>query len=159
MNVIQRATNGIHALKLIRPSTDPSINIGVIPANTNWKYTSEAWGNLKSGPVVISGIVALFCSAAWPRTLPGLPMKLPKNPVFESDNPWKGEPKPILKAHNTHTMRTTAKAAKVSIMLLMDQRFCITPPYSTTRPGTLIRPTSVAAVSCHALSPGLSQVG
>ena len=70
-----------------------------------------------------------------------------------------GCPKPILKAHSTQTISTTANAANVSIMLLMDQRFCMTPPYSTTRPGTLIRPTSVAAVSCQALSPGLSQVG
>ena len=70
-----------------------------------------------------------------------------------------GVPKPILKAHSTHTTSTTANAANVSIMLLIDQRFCITPPYRTTRPGTLISPTSVAAVICQALSPGLSQVG
>src|SRR5438067_10317844 len=44
-------------------------------------------------------------------------------------------------------------------MLLIDQRFCMTPPYSTTSPGTLMSPTSVAAVSCQALSPGLSQCG
>ena len=53
-------------------------------------------------------------------------MKFPKKP--EWDSPWNGEPKPILKPHNTHTTRTTAKAAKVSIMLLTDQRFCMTPP-------------------------------
>ena len=46
-----------------------------------------------------------------------------------------------------------------SIMLFTDQRFCMTPPYRTTRPGTLIRPTRVAAVICHALSPGFSHVG
>src|SRR5438309_5883052 len=44
-------------------------------------------------------------------------------------------------------------------MLLIDQRFCITPPYRTTRPGTLIRPTSVAAVICQAVSPLLSHEG
>ncbi len=55
--------------------------------------------------------------------------------------------------------RTTANAMKASIMLLTDQRFCITPPYRTTSPGTLISPTNVAAVICQALSPGLSQVG
>src|SRR5205085_3739577 len=44
-------------------------------------------------------------------------------------------------------------------MLLIDQRFCITPPYRTTRPGTLISPTSVAAVICQALSPALNQEG
>ena len=53
-------------------------------------------------------------------------MKLPKNP--ECERPWKGVPKPILNAHNTHTISTTANAAKVNIMLLIDQRFCITPP-------------------------------
>src|SRR5437763_6803133 len=84
-------------------------------------------------------------------------MKFPKKP--ECDSPWKGEPKPILNAHSTQTISTTANAAKLSIMLLIDQRFCITPPYRTTRPGTLIRPTSVAAVICQALSPALSQVG
>src|ERR1700733_1641942 len=36
-NVIHSSTNGIQALKLMRPSTDPSIRIGVIAANTNWK--------------------------------------------------------------------------------------------------------------------------
>ena len=44
-------------------------------------------------------------------------------------------------------------------MLFTDQRFCITPPYRTARPGRLISPTKVAAVICHALSPGLSQLG
>src|SRR5436305_10246990 len=44
-------------------------------------------------------------------------------------------------------------------MLLIDQRFCITPPYSTARPGTLIRPTSVAAVICQEVSPAFSQLG
>ena len=73
--------------------------------------------------------------------------------------PWNGVPKPILKAYSTQTISTTANAANVSIMLLIDQRFCITPPYSTTSPGTLISPTSVAAVICQAVSPGLSHVG
>ena len=84
-------------------------------------------------------------------------MKLPKNP--EWDSPCHGAPKPILNAHSTHTTSTTANAANASIMLLTDQRFCITPPYRTTRPGTLISPTSVAAVICHAVSPELSQLG
>ena len=53
-------------------------------------------------------------------------MKLPKKP--ECERPVNGVPKPILKAHSTQTTSTTAKAAKVSIMLLIDQRFCITPP-------------------------------
>ena len=44
-------------------------------------------------------------------------------------------------------------------MLFTDQRFCMTPPYRTARPGRLISPTNVAAVICHALSPGFSQLG
>ncbi len=44
-------------------------------------------------------------------------------------------------------------------MLLTDQRFCMTPPYRTARPGRLISPTNVAAVICHALSPAFSQLG
>jgi hypothetical protein len=86
-----------------------------------------------------------------------MPMKFPKKPELES--PCHGVPKPILKAQRTQMTSTTAKAAKVSIMLLMDHRFCMTPPYSTTSPGTLIRPTSVAAVICQALSPALSHDG
>src|SRR5438270_6688641 len=84
-------------------------------------------------------------------------MKLPKNPWWET--PWKGVPKPILKAHRTHTMSTTENAMNASIMLLMDQRFCITPPYSTASPGTLISPTRVAAVICQDVSPGFSHEG
>src|SRR5207248_11603088 len=61
--------------------------------------------------------------------------------------------------HKTQTTSTTEKVAKHSIMLLTDQRFCITPPYRTARPGTLIKPTRVAAVICQEVSPELSQVG
>ena len=43
--VIQSTQNGIQALKLTRPRTDPSARIGVIAANTNWKYTSADLGN------------------------------------------------------------------------------------------------------------------
>ena len=38
-------------------------------------------------------------------------------------------------------------------------RRCTSPPYSTAMAGMLISPTRVAAVSCQALSPGLSQLG
>jgi hypothetical protein len=57
-NVIHSSTNGIHALKLMRPNTEPSIRIGVIPANTNWKYTSEDWGKWNGGPEEIDGMAA-----------------------------------------------------------------------------------------------------
>src|SRR5437764_7321924 len=86
-------------------------------------------------------------------------MKFPKNPLDDEDSPCHGVPKPILKPHSTHTISTTQNAANVSIMLLIDQRFCITPPYRTASPGMLIRPTSVAAVNCQAVSPEFSQVG
>src|ERR1700761_8457286 len=98
---------------------------------------------------------------AWPSsapaesTVPDLPQKVSKNPL----PPPIGLPKPILNAHSTHATNTSENATNVSIMLLTDQRFCITPPYRTARPGRLIRPTNVAAVICHALSPAFSQVG
>jgi hypothetical protein len=55
-------------------------------------------------------------------------MKFPKNPVLECENPWNGSPNPILYAYSTQMTSTTENAANVSIMLLIDQRFCITPP-------------------------------
>ena len=48
--------------------------------------------------------------------------------VLLDPNRWIGLPKPILNAHSTHATSTTPKVMKVSIMLLTDQRFCITPP-------------------------------
>src|SRR5579884_905469 len=105
----------------------------------------------------ISGMLAWCCSSVCESTGPGFPMKFPKKPWCAM--PWNGEPNPILNADTTHTTRTTEKVANASIMLLIDQRFCITPPYRTARPGTLIKPTSVAAVSCQEVSPELSQLG
>src|SRR5438105_6666539 len=102
-------------------------------------------------------MLAWCWSSVCPSTGPGLPMKFPKNPECES--PCQGVPKPILKPHMTHTNSTIEKVAKHSIMLLIDQRFCITPPYRTARPGMLIKPTRVAAVICQEVSPELSQVG
>src|SRR2546430_12333304 len=99
------------------------------------------------------------CSSLCDSTGPGFPMKFPKKLLAECDRPCHGVPKPILNAHSTHTINTTQNAAKVNIMLLIDQRFCITPPYRTARPGMLIRPTSVAAVNCQAVSPEFSQLG
>ena len=40
----QITTNGIQALKLKRPRTEPSARIGVIAAKTNWKYASVDCG-------------------------------------------------------------------------------------------------------------------
>src|SRR5271154_1427714 len=70
-----------------------------------------------------------------------------------------GLSKPILNAQRHHATSTRQKATNVSIMLLTDQRFCMTPPYRTARPGRLISPTKVAAVICHALSPAFNQCG
>src|SRR5207249_5678399 len=151
-----------HALKLTRPRTEPSARIGVIAANTNWKYTSVAIGKWNGGPVEIDGISAWPSSPTWPRTLPPSPHIVPRNPcVPNTPEPlWAmGLPKPILKAHRHQAISVRQKATNVSIMLFTDQRFCITPPYRTARPGTLMSPTSVAAVICHALSPELSQLG
>src|ERR1035441_10732285 len=98
---------------------------------------------------------------AWPSsapvesTVPDLPQNVSKKPL-----PWPiGLPKPILNAHRHHATSTRQNATNVSIMLLTDQRFCMTPPYRTARPGRLISPTNVAAVICHALSPAFSQCG
>src|SRR6516165_3613023 len=96
-------------------------------------------------------------SSVWDRTGPGFPTKFPKNP--EWDSPCQGVPNPILNPQITHTTSTIANVANTSIMLLIDHRFCITPPYRTARPGTLIRPTRVAAVICQEVSPGFSHVG
>ena len=70
-----------------------------------------------------------------------------------------GWPNAIWKPNSSQTISTTANPVKAIIIELTDQRFCMTPPYSTTSPGTLIRPTRVAAVSCQAASPGFSQCG
>ena len=69
---------------------------------------------------------AWCCSSVCDSTGPGFPMKFPKKPLC--DRPWNGVPNPILNAHRTHTTSTTENVANVSIMLLIDHRFCITPP-------------------------------
>ena len=48
-------------------------------------------------------------------------------------------------------------ALNTIIMVFTAHLRCTMPAYRTARPGMLIRPTSVAAVSCQALSPELSQ--
>ena len=62
----------------------------------------------------------------------------------------------MLYAHNTQTMSTAAKPANVMNMVLTTHFFWTRPPKRTARPGTLIRATNVAAVSCQALSPVFS---
>jgi hypothetical protein len=61
--------------------------IGVIAANTNWKYSTDAAGNLKLGiRPFSSGIFAWPCKALAPRIVLGSPTNVLIN----------GVPKPIL---------------------------------------------------------------
>src|SRR5580700_3846951 len=124
--------------------------IGVIAANTNWKYISEDSGNLKLGINPFSnGMLACPCSAAWPRTDRGSPRKV-----------WtRGVPKPILNAHSTHVMSVRQNVVNTIITVFIAHFFWTRPPYSTARAGMDISPTSVAAVSCQELSPAFSQLG
>ena len=79
--------------------------------------------------------------------MPGLPRK----------EPIQAEPKPILNAHKTQTISVSANALNTIIIVLIAHLRCTIPPYRTASAGMLIRPTSVAAVICQALSPGFSQ--
>ena len=69
-----------------------------------------------------------------------------------------GVPKPILNAHSTHTIKVSANAANTIIMVFTAHLRWTMPPYKTASAGMLIKPTSVAAVICQALSPELSQL-
>src|SRR5215469_9003189 len=124
--------------------------IGVIAANTNWKYANDELGNLKFGiSPFSSGMFAWPCSAACPRMVRGSPRK-----VWTS-----GVPKPILNANSTHVMRVRQNVQNTIITVFIAHFFCTRPPYRTARPGMDISPTSVAAVSCQELSPAFSQLG
>ena len=101
-----------------------------------------------------SGMIAC-CWLPVPRMLRGLPTAACKMPGPSLS----GSPKPILKPHSTHTTSTRENPVKAINMVLTAHFFWTMPPYSTAMPGKLIKPTSVAATSCQALSPGLSQSG
>jgi hypothetical protein len=130
--VIHSGTKTIQALKFTRPSTEPMNRIGVIAANTNWKYSTEEAGNLnpvlRISPVLdaaypgiagsTSGIVAWPSSALAPRMVRGSPIHLPTS----------GVPKPILKPHSTQTMRTRAKVTKTMSVVFIAHFFCTRPP-------------------------------
>src|SRR5580658_3376336 len=123
--------------------------MGVIAAKTNWKYASEPSGNLKFGiRPFSSGMLACACSPAAPTIVDGLPTNVEIH----------GEPKPILNAQSTQTISVRQNALNTIIMVLTAHLRCTIPPYKTARAGMLIKPTSVAAVSCQALSPELSQL-
>ena len=88
-------------------------------AKTSWKYTSELWGNLKRGISPCSiGMFAWPCSPACPTTGPGLPRNSPSHE----------EPKPILKAQSTQTIKVKANALNTIIIVLMAHFFCTIPP-------------------------------
>src|SRR5690348_9422373 len=68
-------------------------------------------------------------------------------------------PKLMLYPHSVQMSNVMAKAYRtISAELRAHFRF-INPAYRIARPGTLWRPTSVAAVSCQAVSPEFSQSG
>src|SRR3974377_1091934 len=57
--VIHTGQKIIHAVKFIRPSTEPARIMTVIAANTNWKNMSVAIGKASGGiPDAAAGIVA-----------------------------------------------------------------------------------------------------
>ena len=117
--MIQSGTKISHTLKLIRPITLPMNRIGVIAANTNWKYISDDSGNLKLGiRPLSSGMFACPCSAIWPSTVRGSPTNVLIN----------GVPKPILKAHRTQVIRVRQNVAKIMITVFMAHFFCTRPP-------------------------------
>src|SRR5712691_729369 len=95
-------------------------------------------------------MLACACSPACPTTVAGLPTT--SRPVN------KGCPNPILNAHKTQTIRVRQNVLNTISMVFTAHLRCTIPPYSTARAGMLIRPTSVAAVICHELSPALSQL-
>ena len=70
-----------------------------------------------------------------------------------------GCPKLMSYAKNIQMTRVIANAyTTISAELTANFRF-INPAYRIARPGMLMIPTSVADVSCHAVSPEFSQLG
>ena len=99
----------------------------MIAANTNWKYASVDCGNdqLPGRPEVRDDTLA--CEVMARRIDPGFPRDCSRT-RSSIRKKWIGEPKPILKPHNTQTISTSANAMKAIIIEFTDQRFCITPP-------------------------------
>ena len=95
----------------------------MIAANTNWKYDERCFGKRLTAQ---QRDVALALKLLGREDRPRLADEVPKE--ARADSPCTGVPKPILNAQRTHTTSTIAKVAKVRIMLLIDQRFCMTPP-------------------------------
>ncbi len=147
--MIHSGTKISQTLNLIRPITLPMNRIGVIAANTNWKYASEVSENRNFGMSPdSSGMTARACSEPAPTIAPGVPT-----------NVWiHGVPKPILNAHSTQATSVRQNVANTMRTVFIAHLRCTRPPYRTARAGMLMRPTRVAAVICHALSPDDSQL-
>ena len=102
-------------------------------------------------PALSKGMLACPSSAPVPRDAPGLPSKWRLPPI-------QGVPKPILYAHRTQVISTRQNVQNTISMVFTAHFFCTSPPYKTASAGMLMRPTSVAAVICQALSPDDSQL-
>src|SRR5215469_18120960 len=75
-SVIHTGQKIIHAVKFIRPSTEPARMMTVMAANTNWKNIRVAIGKARGGiPEAAAGIVA------WPvvNTAPVAKLGVPRN--------------------------------------------------------------------------------
>ena len=117
--MIHSGTKTIQTLKLIRPSTLPMNRIGVIAANTNWKYSTDAPGRCQGGTAALTnGMLAWPCSAAAPRIVRGSPMN-----VLTS-----GVPKPSLNPHSTQATKTRPKVVNTIITVFIAHFFCTRPP-------------------------------
>src|SRR5271170_1533241 len=90
----------IHALKLIRPISEPARIITVIAAKTNWKNIIVAIGKASAGmPDAAAGMIACPSRKAGESAGCGVPQ-----------NGNSCGPKDMLYAHSTQTTITAAKA-------------------------------------------------
>jgi hypothetical protein len=72
--VLQIGTKIIHALKFIRPRTEPAISSGVIAANTNWnQIIAEPEKCMSGNAAAASGMTDCPNSCAAPTDGPGMP--------------------------------------------------------------------------------------
>ena len=69
------------------------------------------------------------------------------------------EPKPSWNSQRNQATSTSENPANIIAKTFTAHFFGTIDAYSTANPGRLIKPTNVAAVICHVLSAGLSQLG
>src|SRR5580704_3795213 len=126
--------------------------------------------------IVFAAELACACS---PNALvigPGFPMKFSKKccrvpvvpafcvcvttpPTRWTPPPIDVSPKPSLYSHRNQATSTSENPANIIASTFTAHFLGTRDAYSTARAGRLIRPTKVAAVICHVLSAGLSQLG